>query len=136
MDIRNCRNCGRIYNYVTGPNVCPRCAQELEDKFQEVKKYIYDHPGTTVNEVAIENDVSVKQIRLWVRQERLEFSAATATGILCENCGKPIQTGRFCKHCKESMIHNLGSAYTHSGEIEQDKRSTGNPKMRYLNQED
>ena len=39
-DIRNCRICGKIFNYVMGPVVCPRCKEKLEEKFQEVKKYI------------------------------------------------------------------------------------------------
>ena len=34
-DIRNCRICGKIFNYVVGPVVCPRCKEKLEEN--EVK---------------------------------------------------------------------------------------------------
>ena len=38
MNVRNCRNCGRIFNYVTGTVICPGCRDALEAKFQEVKE--------------------------------------------------------------------------------------------------
>ena len=42
-------------------------------------------------------DVSVKQIKLWIRQERLILSKASPDGILCESCGRPIGgSGKFC----------------------------------------
>ena len=47
-DIRNCRICGKIFNYVVGPVVCPRCKEKLEEKFQEVKKYIQDNHGADI----------------------------------------------------------------------------------------
>ena len=30
MDVRNCKKCGRMFNYVTGPVVCPNCKDSLE----------------------------------------------------------------------------------------------------------
>ena len=38
MNIRNCRECGRIFNYLTGAVLCPVCRDKLEEKFQEVKE--------------------------------------------------------------------------------------------------
>lgn len=35
MDVRNCRQCGRLYNYIGGSmyNLCPDCIDKLEKKF-------------------------------------------------------------------------------------------------------
>ena len=52
MDVRNCRSCGKMFNYVSGPFICPACKEELEKKFQEVKKYIQDNRGVGVKDVA------------------------------------------------------------------------------------
>ena len=38
MEVRNCRKCGRIFNYVAGMPICPACRERIEEKFQEVKK--------------------------------------------------------------------------------------------------
>ena len=42
MDVRNCRQCGKLYNYIGGSyrNLCPSCIKQLEDKFVEIKEYI------------------------------------------------------------------------------------------------
>ena len=77
MDVRNCRGCGRLFNYLSGPSLCPNCIKDLDDKFQQVKAYIYDHKNASIQEVADDNEVSVQQLRQWVREEKLEFSEAS-----------------------------------------------------------
>ena len=44
MEVKNCKNCGRLFNYIGGAykSLCPACIDRLEEKFQEVKKYIYE----------------------------------------------------------------------------------------------
>ena len=79
--------------------------------------------------VAEEMDVSVAQIRQWVREERLQFAEGSATDITCESCGRPINTGRFCAHCKEHMMKELGSAYSQP-KAEADKQDK--VRMHYL----
>ena len=42
MNVRNCKKCGRVFNYVMGPVICPRCKENQEAKFNEVKEYVRD----------------------------------------------------------------------------------------------
>ena len=74
-----------------------------------MKEYIYDHPGASINEVSEENDVSVNQIKKWVREEKLSFTDDSPVGIACEGCGKMITTGRFCKECKIRVANEIES---------------------------
>ncbi len=137
MDVRNCKSCGKLFNYLSGPPICPACSRALEEKFAQVKEYIYSHPGAGVQEVAEENEVSIPQIQKWVREERLAFSEDSLVGIECENCGVSIKTGRFCKACKEKLANNLGSIYREpEPKIEKRKDLRDNPKMRFLNNQD
>ncbi len=136
MEVRNCKKCRRLFNYISGPSICPQCREELEKKFQEVKKYLFDNRGATIPDVVENCDVEESQIRQWVREERLEFSSGIDIGIQCENCGAPISTGRFCEKCKASMINSLSEAGRRP-EAEAPKpaprESQGN-KMRFLGQ--
>lgn len=133
MDVRNCKKCGRMFNYAMGPVVCPRCKEDLEEKFQEVKKYVYDHPGCGIQEVSDECEVSTQQIKQWLKEERLEFSSDSQVLINCEKCGAPIRSGRFCDKCKNDMTHNLQSAYKKAtAPVQKPKESKENPKMRFL----
>ena len=63
MDVRNCRGCGKLFNYVAGPIMCPSCREALEAKFQEVKTYIQDNRGVTVQQVSEACDIDGGQIR-------------------------------------------------------------------------
>lgn len=133
MNVRNCRRCGKIFNYVMGAPLCPVCREEMEKKFHEVKKFIQEHPGVGIPEVSEACEVEPSQIRQWVREERLEFAEGSVVDIACEKCGMPIRTGRFCEKCKASMINTMNSVYKkpQAGQ----PLNTGNrdnPRMRYL----
>ena len=58
MNVRNCRKCGKLFNYVAGPFTCPQCREALEEKFKEVKEYISKNPGVGIHEVSRECDDS------------------------------------------------------------------------------
>ena len=111
MEVKNCRECGRLFNYIGGPRVCIDCKSKLEDKFGEVKRYIEEHKNATVNEVSEVMEVSTKQINQWIREERLAFSEDSSIFFQCDSCGTNIRTGRFCDQCKSEMSRNLGGLY-------------------------
>lgn len=134
MDVRNCRTCGGIFNYVSGPITCPACREKLEEKFQEVKSYIQGHKGAGIPEVAEACEVDVAQIRQWLREERLELSAEVASGIECESCGKPIRSGKFCEKCSQDMakgFQDLLKTGKHAPAKPARQEGEG-PKMRFL----
>ena len=133
MNVRNCRNCGRLFNYIAGAPVCPACKDELEKKFQQAKEFIRDNAHSTVRQVAEEVDVPESQVKQWVREERLIFSDGSVAGITCEVCGSPISTGRFCDKCKTQMMNDLNGAIKRPEEpIQPRKQSKDNPRMRFL----
>ncbi|MCR4956148.1 MAG: flagellar protein [Lachnospiraceae bacterium] len=110
MEVRNCKDCGRLFNYLSGRPICPACQKKLEEKFAEVKQYIRDNGGATINQIAEANEVDPKQIKQWIREERLVISDDSPINIECESCGAPIKTGRYCAACTANMANNLGSA--------------------------
>ena len=133
MDVRNCRSCGRLFNYFSGQPVCQACKEELEVKFQQVKEYLRENPNSSIQKVSEENDVSTKQITQWVREERLTFSDDSPVGIACESCGANIKTGRFCEQCKNRMKNDFRSVtQSNSKPVEPAKRSSERDKMRFL----
>lgn len=132
MEVRNCKGCGRLFNYMSGAPLCPACQKELEEKFQEVKTYLEEHKNASVEQVSEEMDVSVKQIKQWIREERLSLSSAGADGIVCEQCGTPICTGRFCEKCKAEMVNTFSGALAKPKEPEIKKRERDGNRMRFL----
>lgn len=132
MEVRNCKNCGKLYNYMGGAPICQSCINALEEKYTEVKKYIYDNPGASIHQVAEENDVTTNQIQKWIREERLTFAEGSGVGIDCERCGTSIRTGRFCKSCKDKMANNLGRLYEEPTVPKTELEKKNSNKMRFL----
>lgn len=134
MDVRNCRNCGAIFNYVAGAKICPACKESLEAKFQEVKQFIEDHPGVGITQVSRECDVEQQQIQQWLREERLEVTESSAIYLNCESCGASIRSGRYCDKCKAALTNGFNNALRASRPQIQEpvKKDKENPKMRFL----
>lgn len=130
--LTNCRKCGKLYHKVDRTPICPDCAKKLEDKFQKVKEYIQEHEEANVISVSREMDVSVEQIKKWVREERLFFADAASAGIECLMCGVPIAQGKYCAKCKEEMANRLDSAYQKAPGGEQKKNHHDGSRMRFL----
>ena len=134
MEVVNCKNCGRLYNAVIKRRLCPECSKALEEKFMEVKRYIDDYPGATMDEVSKECDVTVKQIKDWVKEERLTLSEASMDGITCEQCGKMIRSGKFCPSCRTKIANELQRALDGKPVVER-KRERDKDRMRFLQQD-
>ena len=116
MEVRACKTCKRLFNYITGPVRCPACSDALEKKFQEVKSYIWDH----------------KTASLRVREDRLSFTEVSPVGLECESCGATIKTGRYCANCKGKLSNTLMSAITKEEKpVKKDPRDTRN-RMRSI----
>ena len=132
MEVTNCKACGNLFNYTSGPRLCPNCMKKLEKKFAITKDYIRENPHANINTVAKECKVSIPQIKKWIREERLSFSQESGIGHECDNCGKMIRTGRFCAECKAKMINNLDNAYEKPKPVVQKKKEKEKERMRYL----
>lgn len=134
MQVRNCKKCGRIFNYIVGPPICPACKEKMEEKFQEVKKFVRLNKMAGVNEIATECEVEIGQIHQWIREERLTFAEDSPIGINCESCGAMIKTGRFCDQCKNEMARGLNNSIRKPQQAAptNQRPDKENPKMRFL----
>ncbi len=109
MGVVNCRRCNKIFNAVMGyETVCPECRKQDNEEFKKVKDFLWDHPGTTIDELSDIFGIDPKHIKAWLRDEKLSLADGVVADILtCEKCGKPILKGRFCEKCKASMVTEL-----------------------------
>ena len=110
MNIRNCKKCGKMFNYVAGPPICPVCRDAAEKKFQEVKEYVRANKTATMKEIETECDVDQRQVEQWIREERLVFSTDSPIKLSCETCGASITTGRYCNKCKKEQENTFSAA--------------------------
>lgn len=137
MNVRNCKKCGKVFNYIVGLPICPRCKEEQENIFQNVKEYVREHPGSDIMEVSKECNVEPGQIKQWIRESRLQFADDSPIKIPCEKCGVLIRCGRFCDRCNAELIggfnevsRNINSKQEQP--LPEKRRVNEKDKMRYL----
>lgn len=133
MDIKICRKCRRMFNYVMGEVICPACKQKIEEEFQKVKTYVRQHPNASVAQVSEECEVTVEQIRQWLREERLCLTGESPQ-LTCDGCGAMIMSGKLCDKCKNETLNalkNISQSRVNRAEPAK-KTSDGKNKMRFL----
>lgn len=123
MDVRNCKRCGKIYNY-DGFRICPTCRRDDEQDFQKVKQYIYENPGANISEVSERTEVAPEKIIEFLRQDRLQIVEGGNLILECESCGVSITSGRFCDKCKNDMAKEFGGAIK-PREIKKQEKESG-----------
>jgi len=108
-DLRNCRRCGKMFNYIGVP-ICPTCVESDEADFKRVKEYLYQNPGASMSEVSSVLEISIEKITRYLRDGRLEIVGGSGNMILhCESCGKSINSGRFCDMCSNDLSKGFKS---------------------------
>lgn len=135
MNVRNCKKCGKLFNYAFGPIICQDCIGAQEELFQKAKKYVQENPGCDIQELSENVDVEVSQIKQWIREERLQFSTDSPIRIACEGCGSMIRSGRYCEACKANMTSGLNNAFglnKPKPEPQVKKRESDGNKMRFI----
>lgn len=109
MNVKNCRGCGRLFNYISGSFLCPVCREKMEEKFQQVREYIRENPGVGIQQVSEACDVETSQVNQWLREERLELTEGSPLMLTCMSCGNLIRCGKYCEKCKSNIANGFRS---------------------------
>lgn len=131
-ELRNCPECGRLFAY-QGRNLCSKCQEKEGNEYEIVRRYVRDHSGASVFEVADATGIEEEKILQFLRDGRLQ-SKGFANIIECERCGRRIPSGRLCDSCLghlNSEIRGIISSSAPSSRAETSS-SRRNDKMHIL----
>lgn len=125
MNIRNCKECGKLFQYDGVSKLCYRCRRKDDENFRAVKEFLYENPRETIIVVSEETGVSEDKILRYLREGKLEI-VGDNPGIMlnCEGCGKAIRTGRYCEKCAQDIERGLKSGFEKQERQKINKNST------------
>ncbi len=106
-DVKVCKRCRKLFQGYRA-ECCPNCELDLDAIFERARDYIYEHKHENMISLAKAIDEKEADILYLVRAGRLSFDSAEGSGLLCEQCGRPIASGRVCDDCKNSVYKSLG----------------------------
>jgi predicted amidophosphoribosyltransferase len=105
MAIANCQKCNKLFQR-TNASLCPACQQESVSNVSVVYRYIYDHPNQTVEEIATQCKVSLKELEAMLASGKLG-TAAQHIIFHCQSCSRTIpavkRKGHFCPTCASKL---------------------------------
>lgn len=106
MEMQNCPKCGRLFTKMSS-KICPICEKEEEEIFKSVKDYLDENPSCTMAELSEVTGVSAKRILRYLKEGRLVVTKGMGNILVCESCGEPIQSGRFCEKCLVKLSNEV-----------------------------
>lgn len=111
MSIRNCKRCGKIYQYDGVHKICNNCRIQLEKDFEKVKEFLKENPNSSINIVSEETGVEKKTIIEFIKNDRLIAEDLEIDVTLkCQRCGTEIKHGKYCDKCISDMKDEIESA--------------------------
>ncbi|MCW2278825.1 hypothetical protein [Heliophilum fasciatum] len=109
--MKNCIRCGRLYIPKDREKHCPICIRELESHYDDVREYLRDFPGASLDEVSAATGVDEATIARFIDEGRIEIlSYQSKSGKRCQRCDIPIKAGRYCSRCQEELAQELRGA--------------------------
>ncbi|OON99216.1 MAG: hypothetical protein ATN35_00210 [Epulopiscium sp. Nele67-Bin004] len=115
MQVKTCRTCKKLFQYVEGKPVCPVCRKEEDRLFVEVKDYLRTHRNATLEMVHNEVGVSMKLLKEFITTERLILAEGSPIELYCEQCESRIYSGKICDKCKEEKFKAVEGASNELG---------------------
>lgn len=109
-ELRYCKECHRLFQYISGPVVCDACKKKDDEEYEKVRAYLREFPGANMQEVAQQTGVEPRKILRWLKEERLEVCEGSPVALNCEKCGVRIRSGRFCPECSKALAKEIMQA--------------------------
>lgn len=129
MELYACKRCKKLFQAMISRNICPECEKAEEDAFLRTKTYLRENKTAAVKEVCEACEVTMNQIKKWLREGRLEFGTGVSTGLTCDKCGKEIPSGKFCRECMDELHSAFGLT---AQSYENNKKTTHSMGMRFI----
>lgn len=106
MPIANCAKCNKLHQQLNRSPLCPDCLDATHNHAQQVSDFIWAHPGLTVEEVAKQCELSIKDMEEMLFSGHLG-SAGAYVMFKCQSChlkmSAQLRKGRFCPDCASKI---------------------------------
>jgi predicted amidophosphoribosyltransferase len=105
MPLQKCELCGRAFNSA-GAKLCASCADEIDNSYIKVRKYIYQNPDKRSFAAIVEaTDVSEKALSYLIDHGRVVVvDAGSGRGVRCKVCGAVTDGGTLCEKCRTRLV--------------------------------
>ncbi|RKQ14566.1 TIGR03826 family flagellar region protein [Ureibacillus endophyticus] len=128
-EVRNCPSCGEFFNYTGIRDICYKCAQNEEELYQVVYRFLRkrENRAATIERIVEATGVTEELLHKWVRKNRLQPAVFPNLGYPCDNCGHLTTTGKLCTKCQNEIkkdLRNFEAAKEFRENVSKSERAT------------
>mgnify|MGYP006299591841 CR=1 FL=1 len=106
MDICKCNSCGKLFNNNNqDEEVCPSCQNNQRRTYISLQRCLSKNPDITLQELHNKTGIEKRTILKMIKERRIHVK----NSVECGRCGKLIDTGKFCYHCRQELITGVSS---------------------------
>jgi uncharacterized protein len=98
-EVKNCKMCGKIFQGNEITEVCKDCITNEDSDFSRIRDFLYEHPHSSIYDVATSLNITINIIKHYLRDGRIEIVEKDNQFLTCTTCGKPIHSGWYCDDC-------------------------------------
>ena len=103
-----CDSCGGNMRYNgTGEYVCQKCGNIMYDDYGKVRKFIDEHGDSSILVIERETGVNKDVLEYLLKDGVLASPPEADLSKICNRCGYPIESGRYCRSCMLEMANEL-----------------------------
>ncbi|WP_248925353.1 flagellar protein [Paenibacillus hamazuiensis] len=104
--VANCPKCGKVFQKNLR-NMCQDCMRAVDGDFQKCYSYLRMNRKATTEELNRDTGVSVQQITLFIKDNRLPLIDYPNLTYACASCGGPIRRNNICVPCATRLTAQI-----------------------------
>ncbi len=104
----SCRVCGVIMVRIAR-DICPKCFQEEEELFNNIKSFLRANSGASIDQVAARCNCTEDRVMEFIKSGRLERVGVKSIAHQCQLCNKIIYEGVMCPECNKTLKEQVKS---------------------------
>lgn len=108
QSIANCPRCGNVF-VKSLRDICSSCFKAEEEAFETVYQFLkkQENREATIREILEATEVDEELIIKFIKEKRLRTSQFPKLTYPCEQCRKPITSGKVCIQCSNELLKAL-----------------------------
>ena len=125
-----CEKCGGIVKFRGGGTYeCEDCGNIVLDDFGKVKDFLERRGPSNIMEISYATGLERNVVAKLLMDGRIQVLQHTADAKTCVNCGIPINYGKYCSNCAETISHRRANR------AKSIKKENESGKMRFVDVE-
>ncbi|WP_159882266.1 flagellar protein [Paenibacillus puerhi] len=120
LKVANCPSCGKVFQKNIR-NLCQDCQYSLDSDYTKCSDFLRKYHKASTEEMSEATGVSLRQIHLFIKGNRLPTTYYSGLTYPCSNCGAGIRQHHLCVSCRMRLVSEI----RHMREQEEKTRERG-----------